>query len=708
MKMTNDFTQLEGFIPAEWSLVPVDGQKRPIDPNAPKGFPGWQKSRLKLSDLLPSQPHVKALGVMTGMPSGGLLSIDIDSDNGRILLEKITGKTLADLPITIGCTSGKEGSFKLFFDVPESASRGDLRTLHLPGLDLLWNGCQAVIVGEHPTTGRYQWLEGCSPSETGVAEAPDWLVESLVNYLKHKSTNKTQLRALGNRNQDKKSMGRRKCELINGYSKNIHVARQALQRLNPDDHERYEPWLKVGMCLHSVDDSLLGAWIDWSSYMSNFDEQECIAKWDSFSDCDAYLEKTGRKGLGLGTLLSMTSSGHQGSSLPDELVRLIKDKEKGNLALVNYLRTWNIRFNELKRRVEIDGEVLKYDPRYFYLRFAEVTGLSISRELARDALVTVAQERAFNPVADYLESVLPQVTQTEPVSDNELARWFGLDSNDSVSIGLLRVHLRACAMRGMNPGSKMDSVLILSGAMGLRKSTAIKMLPPDGSWYDETTRLDIDNKDTLSSMNSVWTFELSEIEKLTATRESSVLKAWTTRTSDNYVEKYESVVTEHPRRTCLWGTTNAGSFLNDPTGSRRYWIAFVVNPCDTTSLSENRDRLWAHCLSEALEGMPYFLNPTDTLMVEASRRGSNATLTDPWQEKLEGILSDKHQTGDFLSTQNLFALIDCNQIVNHEDLSDLQTLERHTPLDARRLANAMNALGWRSYRTSKERGYIKL
>jgi hypothetical protein len=75
---------------------------------------------------------------------------------------------------------------------------------------------------------------------------------------------------------------------------------------------------------------------------------------------------------------------------------------------------------------------------------------------------------------------------------------------------------------------------------------------------------------------------------------------------------------------------------------------------------------------------------------------------------LEGILSDKHKTGDFLSTQNLFALIDCGQLVNYEDLSDLQTLERHTPLDARRLANAMNALGWRSHRTSKERGYIKL
>ena len=705
--MTKDFTLLENQLPAEWCYVPVNGKKQPVDMHTGRLMDDWQKSAFKISDFAGS-PYVKAIGVLTGVASHGLLCVDIDSRNGRTLLESIAGKLLSDFPDTVACTSGKESSQKRFYRVPDEACWSELRTSRKGGLDILWNGSQAVIAGEHPTTGSYYWLEGCSPSDTVVADAPDWLIEALVNYLKPKPKNRKLLQVFDNREDKQRSFARRKQGIARGYSENIQVARRALQQLNPDDHERYEPWLKVGMCLHSVDDSLLDDWIDWSSYMSNFDEEECIAKWDSFSDCDAFLEKTGRKGLGLGTLLAMTSSKHQERGLSAELVGAIKDKEKGNLALINYLRTWDIRFNELKRRVEIDGEVLKYDPRFFYLRFAEMTGLSINRELVSDALVCVAQERAYNPVADYLESVLPLATETEPVADNELARWFGLDSNDSVSLGLLRVHLRACSMRGMNPGSKMDSVLILSGAMGLRKSSVIKMLPPDESWYDETTRLDIDNKDTLSSMNSAWHFELSEVEKLTATRESSVLKAWVTRSADKYVEKYESVVTEHPRRTCLWGTTNAGSFLNDPTGSRRYWITFVVNPCDTNGLRENRDRLWAHSLSEALNGLPYFLDPTDDLMIEAAKRGSNATLTDPWQEKLEKLLSDKHESGDFLSTQNLFALIDRGCPYDWVDATELQTLELHTPLDARRLANAMNALGWRSHRTSKERGYIKL
>ena len=568
--MTMNITQLVEQIPVNWRLVPVNGKKCPVDPQTGLPLKDWTRTTYEPAEILSGSPHIKAVGVLTGVPSNGLLCIDIDSLKGQAHLETITGKALADFPETIGCSSGKEGSQKLFYQVPESDMWEKFRTRRCSGLDILWNGCQAVLAGEHPTTGGYYWLEGQSPSEIGLANAPEWLVDALVQYLNPQSEKKNKSRSFAKTELNSTSLRKQLDQLELDTNRDIRAAFKALQRLNPDDHDRYEPWLKVGMCLHSVDDSLLETWINWSSYMDNFDEQECIAKWNTFSDCNAYFEKTGQKGLGLGTLLSMASSRRQDIHESEELIKLIKDKDKGNLALLNYLRTWDIRFNELKRRVEIDGKVLQYDPKYFYLHFAEATGLTIPREVARDALVTVAQENGYNPVAEYLDSVLPLASVTEAISDDELAKWFGLSNDDSVSIGLLRIHLRACAIRGMQPGSKMDSVLILCGKMGLRKSSTIKMLPPDEAWYDETTRLDIDNKDTLSAMNSAWHSEFSEVEKLTATRDSSVVKAWVTRSSDNYVEKYESVVTEHPRRTCLWGTTNSGAFLNDPTGSRRY------------------------------------------------------------------------------------------------------------------------------------------
>ena len=704
--MTIDYTQLEGRIPAEWKIVPNNGKKQPINLDTGKGFKGWQNSNLKLEDIKASPKHVRAIGVRTGRASDGLLVIDIDSEKGRTLLEQIIGRPMSEIPKTIACTSGKPGTYKCFLRVRDQGSRNRLRTARLDGVDILWDGCQAVLTGEHPTTGSYKWEEGCSPSETSLADAPNWLVDALVEHLiaSRRVGNVDILRV----SKHSKKGSSSKTKIIGRQKEtDIKLARKALQSIDPTKNERYEPWLKVGMCLHSVDSSLLENWIGWSSHMKNFDEQECRLKWASFSDCDTYFEKTGRQGLGIGTLLTMANSGQRERPISHDLATLLKDKEKIHMALLGFLRTWNIRLNELKRRVEIDGEILPYDPRYFYLHFADITGLSINRELARDALITVAQENAYNPIEEYLKSVLPLAEESAPVSDEELASWFGLNVLDSVSIGLLRVHLRACAVRGINPGSKMDSVLILSGSMGLRKSSVIKMLSPDESWYDETTRLDIDSKDTLSAMNSAWHFEFSEVEKITATRDSALLKAFVSRTVDKYVEKWESVVTEHPRRACLWGTTNSGSFLNDPTGSRRYWIAFVVKACDTEGLRVNRDRLWAHSLSEALQGLPYFLDPTDSLMIEASKRGSNATLTDPWQELLEGLLADKYKSGEFLSTQNLFALIDRGSPYNWDGGGERQTLDAHNLHDARRLANAMNALGWRSHRTKNSRGYIK-
>ena len=38
------------------------------------------------------------------------------------------------------------------------------------------------------------------------------------------------------------------------------------------------------MALHSVDAELITDWIQWSSKMSNFDEDECDQKWNSFGN----------------------------------------------------------------------------------------------------------------------------------------------------------------------------------------------------------------------------------------------------------------------------------------------------------------------------------------------------------------------------------------------------------------------------------------
>jgi hypothetical protein len=71
-------------------------------------------------------------------------------------------------------------------------------------------------------------------------------------------------------------------------------ATDAIKYLPPEDFTGYSQWLHVGMALHSVSPDLLGVWLTWSQGMGDlFNEEECRAKWQSFS-----IEKDSSIGLG--------------------------------------------------------------------------------------------------------------------------------------------------------------------------------------------------------------------------------------------------------------------------------------------------------------------------------------------------------------------------------------------------------------------------
>ena len=76
-------------------------------------------------------------------------------------------------------------------------------------------------------------------------------------------------------------------------------ATDALAYLPPEHFTGYMEWLGVGMALHSVTPDLLNAWICWSRGMGDvFDEEECHAKWETFT-----VERA--DGLGLGSLIRL-------------------------------------------------------------------------------------------------------------------------------------------------------------------------------------------------------------------------------------------------------------------------------------------------------------------------------------------------------------------------------------------------------------------
>lgn len=251
-------------VDSDWQLIPVGPSKRPVDPTTGKNLTDWTHTTYDVDGILAlakHSPYVKAVGVVLGPPSG-IIAVDFDGNGSEATFADVFGRPSTDLPTTVSWSSGRPNRKQLAFRVPFDAwehLRGrrfwqacDGRTV----LELRGAGHQSVIAGEHPDSAGYLWVN--SPSEHRVADAPDWLLEPL--YRAPHEPISADYRPSDAADSDR--------------------ALAILQHIKPRD--AYDPWLKVGMALHSVDPGLLNAWTDWSRGCSNFDEAECLAKWESF------------------------------------------------------------------------------------------------------------------------------------------------------------------------------------------------------------------------------------------------------------------------------------------------------------------------------------------------------------------------------------------------------------------------------------------
>lgn len=392
----------------------------------------------------------------------------------------------------------------------------------------------------------------------------------------------------------------------------------------------------------------------------------------------------------------------------EQTVEKLLDDVRSRPTLVNllaFLRHQNdciIRWNDLKRFIETydignKSAAVAMDPTLADVFLADKWQINAPSKRAEHCLKAVALENAFNPVREYLES-LRQLDLPE-VSNDQLADCFGFGIEDNLSIDLMRLHLRACAARGMNPGEKMDSLLIIQGEQGNGKSTSIETLSPEFSWYDETTRMSFDSKDSLSSLNSAFIYEFSEIEKILTTFDVAQFKSWITRKVDKYVEKYESISKDHPRRCCLFGTTNASTFLMDPTGARRFLICENIKPANIKLLRSLRDAIWKQSLTEFENGLPHYLTNDSQLYIEDQKRAENATVSDPWEAELSTFLSNC-KPGDFVTSQQLL-----KHLGKPADKQDMR--------DWKRIGNIMKRMKWEKGRRRQPNnnhavdGYIK-
>src|SRR5690606_22503655 len=120
----------------------------------------------------------------------------------------------------------------------------------------------------------------------------------------------------------------------------------------------------------------------------------------------------------------------------------------------------------------------------------------------------------------------------------------------------------------------MDTMLILEGEQGLKKSTALRVLSDalcEGVFTDEMS--DPNSKDAGLQMQGMLIVEIAELDAFRRA-EITQIKAWLARQKDRFRRPYGKVVEEFARGCVFAGTVNPignTGYLKDPTGARRFW-----------------------------------------------------------------------------------------------------------------------------------------
>lgn len=191
-----------------------------------------------------------------------------------------------------------------------------------------------------------------------------------------------------------------------------------------------------------------------------------------------------------------------------------------------------------------------------------------SRQDFADALKNVSMRNKFHPVREVLDSL---TWDGKEHIRGLLPEYLGAEDSD-YTYQVMRLWMLGAVSRVYKPGSKFDYTMILQGSQGIGKSTFLKQLAMDDSWFNDS--LDsLDSDKAVQSLTGSWIIELAELKSLARTAGGvESVKRFLTATQDKYRIPYERRADTFYRQCVFAGTTNKDDFLQDETGNRRFLI----------------------------------------------------------------------------------------------------------------------------------------
>lgn len=268
-----------------------------------------------------------------------------------------------------------------------------------------------------------------------------------------------------------------------------------------------------------------------------------------------------------------------------------------------------LKMNALDGRVVVSGAFWDMaahpirDVDLFQIRkyVGNVYGVS-NAENIRQAIELTASEHMIHPIKDILSGLRWDGVSRIP---ELFPRYLGADRSEyTTAVTTLLLH--GAVQRVFNPGVKFDLCIILSDKMqGSGKSSLCRFLAIKDEWFCDALGDMGDTKKAYEAIRGHWICELGEMLATRRSKDVESIKAYLSRTADDYRQPYGTYTERRPRQCVFIGTSNKPQFLpDDKTGNRRFiplrcdGRKAIVHPMENEQ--ETRDYI-LQCYAEAME-----------------------------------------------------------------------------------------------------------
>lgn len=187
----------------------------------------------------------------------------------------------------------------------------------------------------------------------------------------------------------------------------------------------------------------------------------------------------------------------------------------------------------------------------------------------------------------------------------------------------------AMAARGLRPGCKFDSMLVLEGREGIRKSSFVSAIGGERYTFAPISHKAFEDLDELRKMHQSVIVELPEMIGLVG-RPPEMVKGFLANPVDTIRDLFARRAKQAKRGFVIVGTTNSDKYLSRHMGIRRFWPVRIPDSTkyiDTDKIIELRDQLFAEAVAFYRSGHRYWEIDEDVLRGETATRVERDPIT---------------------------------------------------------------------------------